>query len=86
MPLMLLFSFIVFLVASCFDMAGLEEMWARFSLSEEEEQDADVGGQEESIIHHLAGKFFTKRVVNIDAMARTSNPYGNLEVNSKYGA
>nr|POF22461.1 hypothetical protein CFP56_49785 [Quercus suber] len=72
--LTLLFSSIVFLVAGCFGMAGLEEMWARFSLSKEEERGADVDGQEESIIHHLVGKFFTKRVVNIDAVAYTFKP------------
>ena len=55
-------------------MAGLEEMWARFSLSEEEERGADVDGQEETIIHRLAGKFFTKRVLNVDAVARTFKP------------
>nr|POF22635.1 hypothetical protein CFP56_28365 [Quercus suber] len=36
-------------------MAGLEEMWARFSLSEEEERGADVDGQEVTILHRLAG-------------------------------
>lgn len=74
MLLTLLFSSIVFLVAGCFGMARLEEMWARFLLSEEEERGADVGGQEESIIRHLVGKFFTKRVVNIDVVARTFKP------------
>ena len=61
-------------LAYCEVMAGLEEMWARFSLSEEEERGADVDGQEETIIHRLAGKFFTKRVLNVDAVARTFKP------------
>ena len=55
-------------------MAGLEEMWARFSLSEEEEQGAKIDGQEDSIIHHLASKFFAKWVLNVDAVARTFKP------------
>nr|POE58917.1 isoform 2 of probable fatty acyl-coa reductase 4 [Quercus suber] len=55
-------------------MAGLEEMWARFSLSEEEERGVDVDGQEVTIPHRLASKFFTKRVLNVDAVAHTFKP------------
>nr|POE55977.1 hypothetical protein CFP56_62806 [Quercus suber] len=55
-------------------MAGLEEMWARFSLSEEEDRGAEVRGQEEAIVHRLAGKFLTKRVINVEAVARTFKP------------
>uniref|UniRef100_A0A7N2MXZ0 DUF4283 domain-containing protein n=1 Tax=Quercus lobata TaxID=97700 RepID=A0A7N2MXZ0_QUELO len=55
-------------------MAGLEEMWARFSLSKEEDRGAEVSGQGESTAHHLAGKFLTKRVINVDAVARTFKP------------
>nr|POE78263.1 uncharacterized protein CFP56_51501 [Quercus suber] len=65
-------------------MAGLEEMWARFSLSEEEERGADVDGQEVTIPHRLAGKFFTKHVLNVDAVARTFKllwrPRGELKI------
>ena len=61
-------------LVNCGIMAGLEEMWARFSLLEEEERGADVDGQEEAIIHRLAGKFFTKRVLNVDAVAHTFKP------------
>uniref|UniRef100_A0A7N2N1Z3 DUF4283 domain-containing protein n=1 Tax=Quercus lobata TaxID=97700 RepID=A0A7N2N1Z3_QUELO len=55
-------------------MAGLDEMWARFSLSEEEERGAEVSRQEDVIIHRLAGKFLTKQVLNVDAVARTFKP------------
>ena len=55
-------------------MAGLDEMWARFSLSEEEERGAEVSRQEDVMIHRLAGKFLTKRVLNVDAVARTFKP------------
>ena len=40
--------------------AGLDEMWVRFSLSEEEECGAEVSRQKELIVHRLAGKFLTK--------------------------
>ena len=65
-------------LVNCGVMAGLEEMWARFSLSKEEERGADVDGQEEAIIHRLAGKFFTKRVLNVDVVARTFKPQWRL--------
>nr|POE53751.1 hypothetical protein CFP56_23291 [Quercus suber] len=55
-------------------MAGLEEMWARFSLSEEEDRGAEVCGQEESIVHRLAGKFLTKRRA-LDAESALSLDY-----------
>ena len=67
-----LFGLVVLVV--CVVMTRLEEMWARFSLLEEEERDAEVVGQEETIIHRLAGKFFTKWVLNVDAMACTLKP------------
>ena len=55
-------------------MAGLDEMWARFSLSEEEERGAKVSRQKEVVVHRLVGKFLTKRVLNVDAIACTFKP------------
>ena len=55
-------------------MAGLDEMWAKFSLSEEEERGAEVSQQKEVFVHRLAGKFLTKRVLNVEAVARTFKP------------
>ena len=55
-------------------MAGLDEMWARFSLSEEEECGAKVSRHIELVVHRLAGKFLTKRVLNVDVVARTFKP------------
>ena len=52
-------------------MAGLDEMWARFSLLEEEERGVEVSQQRALIVHRLVSKFLTKLVLNVDAMART---------------
>ena len=59
-------------------MAGLEDLWANFSLTEDEEGGADVPNQEVVGVHHLAGKFFTKRVLNVEAVARTFKPLWKL--------
>ncbi|KAL0000323.1 hypothetical protein SO802_014104 [Lithocarpus litseifolius] len=55
-------------------MARLDDLWARFTLTEDEEGGADVPNQEVMDVHRLAGKFFMKRVVNVEAMGRTFKP------------
>ena len=59
-------------------------MWSRFTLSEEEAQGADVPHNSEVSIHRLASKFFTKRIVNVEAVARTFKllwkPVGELKI------
>lgn len=65
-------------------MAGLNKLWSRFSLTEEEEGGAEVLLQVETVIHQLTSKFFTKRVLNVDVVARTFNLCGNLMGNLKY--
>lgn len=40
--------------------------------------------QVETVIHQLTSKFFTKRVLNVDVVARTFNLCGNLMGNLKY--
>ena len=55
-------------------MDSLDEMWARFSLTEEEEGGAEVPKDAEESVYRLAGRFYTKRVLNVDAVARTFKP------------
>ena len=55
-------------------MASLDEMWAHFSLTEEEEGGAKVPKDAEESVYRLAGRFYTKRVLNVDAVARTFKP------------
>lgn len=59
-------------------MAGLDDLWSRFTLTEDEEGGADVSNQEEVEVHRLAGRFFTKRVLNVDAVAHTFKPLWKL--------
>lgn len=59
-------------------MARLEELWSQFSLTEEEEGGVEVSHQEEAVIHRLAGKYFTKRVLNVDVVAHTFKPLWKL--------
>ena len=49
-------------------MVNIEDLWARFSLTEEEEQGADVPCKKEVAIVRLVAKIFTKRVVNAEAV------------------
>lgn len=60
------------------DNASLDEMWSHFSLSEVEDGGAEVTHQEEISIHRLERKFLTKRVLNVDAVARTFKPLWKL--------
>ena len=55
-------------------MATLDDMWSRFNLSEEEVHEADVPSNREASVHRLAGKFLTKRIINVEAVAQTFKP------------
>ena len=55
-------------------MASFDDLWSHFYLIEEEQGGAEVPLKEVAVIHHLAGKFFTKRVVNVDVVAQTFKP------------
>nr|POE67695.1 hypothetical protein CFP56_13843 [Quercus suber] len=55
-------------------MAGLDDLRSHISLTEEEEGGAEVPQQEADVIHRLAGRFFTKRVVNVDVVTQTFKP------------
>jgi len=59
-------------------------MWSHFTLSEEEAQGVDVPRNSEVSIHRLASKFFTKRIVNVEALARMFKllwkPVGELKI------
>ena len=54
-------------------MATLDDLWSRFTLSEEV-QEANVPSSKEASVHRLAGKFLTKRIINAKAIARTFKP------------
>ena len=61
-------------VSSLSDMANIEDLWSRFSLTEEEEHEADVPQKKEVTIVRLAAKLFLKRVVNAKVVGRTFKP------------
>ena len=67
-------DFFFFFSLQSIPMAGLDDLWARFTLTKDEERGADVPSQEAVVVHRLAGKFFTKRVLNVDAVARPFKP------------
>ena len=55
-------------------MATLDDLWTCFTLSEEQVQGADVPSSKEASVHRLAAKFLTKRIINVEAVARTFKP------------
>ena len=55
-------------------MAGLESLWSRFTLDEEEEQGAEILKPTEEQVHRLAGRFFTKWTLNVESVARAFKP------------
>ncbi|XP_065621980.1 uncharacterized protein At4g02000-like [Quercus suber] len=55
-------------------MAGLENLWSRLTLDDEEEYGAEVPKPVEETVHRLAGRFFTKRTLNVESVARTFKP------------
>lgn len=59
-------------------MEGLEGMWSRISLIEEEEVGAEVSKQNDKEIHRLASCFFIKQVLNVEAVGRMFKPLWKL--------
>lgn len=55
-------------------MANIKDLRACLSLTDEEEQGADVSKQREICLYWLAAKKFTKRVVNSEAITHTFKP------------
>nr|POF11975.1 hypothetical protein CFP56_13815 [Quercus suber] len=55
-------------------MAGLENLWSRFTLDDEEEYGAEVPKPVEEVVHRLAGRFFTKWTPNVESVAPTFKP------------
>ena len=60
-------------------MDGLENMWSCFSLNEEEESGAEVSKDDVKEINRLVGWFFTKWVLNVEAVGRTFKPLWKLK-------
>ena len=55
-------------------MAGLDGLLSRFTLDDDKEHGVEAPQPEEEIAHRLVGRFFTKRTLNVDSVARTFKP------------
>ena len=55
-------------------MAGLDSLWSRFTLDEDEEHGVEAPQPVVESVHRLAGRFFTKRTLNVDSIACTFKP------------
>ena len=54
-----------------FGMEDLENKWQRLSLMESEGKKVDLSRNKKNLSFVLAAKFFTRRAINIEAVART---------------
>ena len=54
-----------------FGMEDLENRWQRLSLMESEGKKVDLSRNKKNLSFVLAAKFFTRRAINIEAVART---------------
>jgi hypothetical protein len=55
-------------------MESIDNLWQKFSLNDKEECEYDLEQCEEEAGFFLAAKFITRRVVNVEAVARTFKP------------
>ena len=55
-------------------MEDLSKQWTKFSLLDREGEKITLGKNKESNEHNIAAKFFTRRALNVDAIARTFKP------------
>ena len=70
----LAFCFVSLIFPTAYIMDSLEAQWKKFSLSEVEGDTADLVSTTDSPKSFLAAKFFTRRVLNLKAVARTFTP------------
>ena len=63
-------------------MEELSTHWKKFSLSESEENRVALRIDRKKRDFILAGKFFTRRTLNVEAVAKTFRPYGAQKVDS----
>ena len=56
------------------DMEELKLRWKKLSLSEAEGKKHDLSKEKKTAKYVLAAKFFTRRSINVEAMARTFRP------------
>jgi hypothetical protein len=55
-------------------MEDLDGLWKRFSLQEQEDEKFDLSSMAQQDKPTLAAKFFTRRNINVEAVARTFKP------------
>ena len=60
-------------------MEEIDNMWQRFSLNETEGDRFNLGSSTQDASYSLAAKFYTRRVINVEAVTRTFKPLWRTE-------
>jgi hypothetical protein len=60
-------------------MEEIDSMWKRLSLNEIEGERFNLGSSTQVASHSLAAKFYTRRVINVEAVTRTFKPLWRTE-------
>ena len=55
-------------------MEDIDGLWKRFSLNDREDNIFDLSSEVEPVKPTLAAKFYTRRIINVEAIARTFKP------------
>ena len=62
-----------------FGMEEIDNMWQRLSLNEIEGERFNLGSSTQTVSYSLAAKFYTRRVINVEAVTRTFKPLWRTE-------
>lgn len=60
-------------------MEEIDNMWQRLSLNEIEGERFNLGSSTQTVSYSLAAKFYTRRVINVEAVTRTFKPLWRTE-------
>ena len=60
-------------------MEEIDNMWQKLSLNEIEGEKFNLGSQTQAVSYYLAAKFYTRRIINVEAVTRTFKPLWRTE-------
>jgi hypothetical protein len=77
--LFLFFLTVVIVCRRCGGMEEIDSLWKRLSLNEIEGDKFNLGSSTQTVSYSLAAKFYTRRILNVEAVTRTFKPLWRTE-------